>query len=216
MLKRVPTRQEFEQMEAPTIGGVRVRKGNGETVRLARGASLTDFAEKIGVDPASLVQMLFHLGEMVTAIESVNDATLELLAGLPTPVSLKADHTAVTDAGVKHVHGLRSLEFVDVDTAEVTDAGAAALARALPRVTIRRRTDTLQVEEMISGLGGRVSIDRSGPGEPISTVNLHPTHPAKRDLARLASLPTLRRIRWSNCRCGAMERSRKLSSRLRR
>ncbi|MFP5252807.1 MAG: translation initiation factor IF-2, partial [Actinomycetes bacterium] len=72
-------RQEYEQMQAPTIGGVRVRKGDGETVRLARGASLTDFAEKIGVDPASLVQMLFHLGEMVTATESVNDATLELL-----------------------------------------------------------------------------------------------------------------------------------------
>ncbi len=66
-------------MQAPTIGGVRVRKGDGETVRLARGASLTDFAEKINVDPASLVQMLFHLGEMVTATESVNDATLELL-----------------------------------------------------------------------------------------------------------------------------------------
>ena len=66
-------------MEAPTIGGVRVRKGNGETVRLARGASLTDFAEKIGVDAASLVQMLFRLGEMVTATESVNDETLELL-----------------------------------------------------------------------------------------------------------------------------------------
>ena len=67
-------------MEAPTIGGMRVRKGSGETVRLARGASLTDFADKIGVDAASLVQMLFHLGEMVTATESVNDATLELLA----------------------------------------------------------------------------------------------------------------------------------------
>jgi translation initiation factor IF-2 len=66
-------------MEAPTIGGIRVRKGNGETVRLARGASLTDFAEKIGVDPASLVQMLFGLGEMVTATESVTDEVLELL-----------------------------------------------------------------------------------------------------------------------------------------
>ncbi len=66
-------------MEAPTIGGMRVRKGNGETVRLARGASLTDFAEKINVDAAQLVQMLFGLGEMVTATESVNDATLELL-----------------------------------------------------------------------------------------------------------------------------------------
>ncbi|HEX7740774.1 MAG TPA: translation initiation factor IF-2, partial [Marmoricola sp.] len=73
-------RQEFEQMEAPTIGGVRVRKGNGETVRLARGSSLTDFAEKVGVDPASLVQMLFSLGEMVTATQSVGDETLELLA----------------------------------------------------------------------------------------------------------------------------------------
>ncbi len=72
-------RQEFEAMEAPSIGGVRVRKGSGETVRLPRGASLTDFAERIGVDAAQLVQMLFSLGEMVTATESVNDAVLELL-----------------------------------------------------------------------------------------------------------------------------------------
>ncbi len=67
-------------MEAPTLGGVRVRKGDGETVRLARGSSLTDFAEKINVDAAALVQMLFSLGEMVTATESVNDETFELLA----------------------------------------------------------------------------------------------------------------------------------------
>ncbi|WP_110181694.1 translation initiation factor IF-2 [Nocardioides solisilvae] len=72
-------RQEFEAMQAPTIGGVRVRKGDGETVRLPRGASLTDFAEKINVDAAALVQMLFSLGEMVTATESVNDETFELL-----------------------------------------------------------------------------------------------------------------------------------------
>lgn len=72
-------RQEFEAMEAPTIGGMRVRKGNGETIRLARGSSLSDFADKVGVDAASLVQMLFHLGEMVTATQSVGDETLELL-----------------------------------------------------------------------------------------------------------------------------------------
>ncbi|GAB3783117.1 hypothetical protein GCM10027601_14730 [Nocardioides ungokensis] len=66
-------------MQAPTIGGVRVRKGDGEIVKLPRGASLTDFAEKIGVDAAALVQMLFSLGEMVTATESVNDETFELL-----------------------------------------------------------------------------------------------------------------------------------------
>ncbi len=72
-------RQEFEQMQAPSVGGVRVRKGDGETVRLSRGASLTDFAEKVGVDAASLVQVLFHLGEMVTATQSVNDETLQIL-----------------------------------------------------------------------------------------------------------------------------------------
>ncbi|MGY4770216.1 translation initiation factor IF-2 [Kribbella sp. CWNU-51] len=72
-------RQEFDNMQAPAVGGVRVRHGDGEVVRLARGASLTDFAEKVGVDPASLVQVLFHLGEMVTATQSVNEEVLELL-----------------------------------------------------------------------------------------------------------------------------------------
>ena len=66
-------------MEAPTIGGVRIRSGDGSTVRLRRGASLTDLAEKIGVDPASLVQVLFNLGEMVNATQSVADDTLQVL-----------------------------------------------------------------------------------------------------------------------------------------
>jgi translation initiation factor IF-2 len=56
-------------------------RGNGETIRLARGASLSDFADKIDANPAALVQALFNLGEMVTATESVNDETLELLGG---------------------------------------------------------------------------------------------------------------------------------------
>ncbi len=66
-------------MEAPTIGGVRIRPGDGSKIRLARGASLTDLAEKIGVEPATLVQVLFNLGEMVTATQSVADDTLQVL-----------------------------------------------------------------------------------------------------------------------------------------
>jgi translation initiation factor IF-2 len=66
-------------MQAPAIGGVQVPRGNGQVIRLSRGASLSDFADKIGVNPASLVQVLFHLGEMVTATQSVNDETLQLL-----------------------------------------------------------------------------------------------------------------------------------------
>src|SRR6185295_10033771 len=72
-------RQEFDSMQAPSVGGVRLPKGRGETVRLPRGASLTDFADKIGANPASLVQVLFHLGEMVTSTQSVSDEVLEML-----------------------------------------------------------------------------------------------------------------------------------------
>jgi translation initiation factor IF-2 len=74
-------RAEYENMQAPVVGGVRLPHGNGETVRLARGASLSDFAEKIDANPAALVQALFNLGEMVTATQSVGDETLELLGG---------------------------------------------------------------------------------------------------------------------------------------
>ena len=72
-------RQEYDSMQAPVVGGVRLPHGNGETIRLARGASLTDFADKIDANPAALVQALFNLGEMVTATQSVGDETLELL-----------------------------------------------------------------------------------------------------------------------------------------
>ena len=66
-------------MSAPSIGGVQVPRGNGEVLRLPRGASLSDFADKIDAEPASLVQVMFHLGEMVTATQSVNEETLQLL-----------------------------------------------------------------------------------------------------------------------------------------
>ncbi|MGI8868148.1 MAG: translation initiation factor IF-2, partial [Mycobacteriales bacterium] len=72
-------RQEFENMDAPSIGGVSIPRGDGSVVRLLRGSSLTDFAEKIDANPAALVTVLFHLGEMVTATQSVNDDTLALL-----------------------------------------------------------------------------------------------------------------------------------------
>jgi translation initiation factor IF-2 len=72
-------RQEFDNMEAPSMGGVRLPRGNGESVRLPRGASLTDFADKIDASSADLVKVLIGLGEMVTATQSIDDATLELL-----------------------------------------------------------------------------------------------------------------------------------------
>ena len=72
-------RQEFDNLTAPVLGGVSIQLGGGATVRLPRGASLTDFAEKIGANPAALVTIMFKLGEMVNATQSVDDDTLKLL-----------------------------------------------------------------------------------------------------------------------------------------
>ena len=54
-------------------------RGAGQVVRLPRGASLSDFAERINANPGSLVQEMFNLGEMVTATQSCSDDTLLLL-----------------------------------------------------------------------------------------------------------------------------------------
>ncbi|WP_076463834.1 translation initiation factor IF-2 [Actinomyces mediterranea] len=72
-------RQEFEQQNAPVIGGVSIPRGNGQVIRIRQGASLADFADKIDVNPAALVTVLFHLGEMATATQSLDQDTFEAL-----------------------------------------------------------------------------------------------------------------------------------------
>ena len=79
-------RQEFEMREAPSLGGVQIPRGDGSTIiRLRQGASISDFAEKIEVmsgfhvPPGNLVTVLFQLGEMATATESLDAATFEVL-----------------------------------------------------------------------------------------------------------------------------------------
>jgi len=67
-------------MQAPSLGGVTVPRGDGKTViRVRRGASLTDFADKINANPASLVTVLIHLGEMATATQSLDEETFRAL-----------------------------------------------------------------------------------------------------------------------------------------
>ena len=69
-----------EQLRQPTIGGVAVPHGDGTTeIRMRRGASLMDFAEKIGANAAALVTVLIHLGEMATQTQSLDEDTFELL-----------------------------------------------------------------------------------------------------------------------------------------
>ncbi len=60
--------------------GAMVPRGNGQAIRLPRGASLADFADKIDANPGAMVQVVFtQLGEMVTATQSCTDETLQLL-----------------------------------------------------------------------------------------------------------------------------------------
>ena len=79
-------RQEFEMREAPSVGGVSVPRGDGKSIiRLRQGASISDFADKLeqvsgmSVPPGNLVTVLFHLGEMATATESLDGGTFQVL-----------------------------------------------------------------------------------------------------------------------------------------
>ena len=76
---RLAKRHEYEELKAPTIGGVRIPNGGGKTIRLRQGASLADLAEKINVNQAALVTVLFHLGQMATATQSLDEETFQIL-----------------------------------------------------------------------------------------------------------------------------------------
>ena len=73
-------REEFEQRMAPSLGGAVVPRGDGSTViRLRRGASIQDFADKIDANAGQLITVLFHLGQMATATASLDAETFEIL-----------------------------------------------------------------------------------------------------------------------------------------
>ncbi|MEY4417929.1 MAG: translation initiation factor, partial [Actinomycetota bacterium] len=73
-------REEFEQRMAPSLGGAVVPRGDGNTViRLRRGASIQDFADKIDANAGQLITVLFHLGQMATATASLDEETFQIL-----------------------------------------------------------------------------------------------------------------------------------------